>query len=382
MKTSVGLLAGLAICLAAYTLAVGQTSAPATQPAESAVAATVNGHPIMESELEAMVTETIRQRTGGQTLPKDYEDRIRTQLRPKLLDAMISNYLVDQEVQKEGISVTEEELMKDLDQKLQAHLLRTGMSREEFSKQMQERQQQSLDEFMTEQVKNRDYKDRVQQELLLRKRFPEKLAVSDEEISARYERDKDRAWSKPEMVQASHILIKTDSSMSDEQKAEAKAKAEKILKEAKSPDADFAALASKYSDCPSKARGGDLGFFPRKGAMVEPFAKAAFDLKVGEISDVVETQFGYHIIKLTDRKDANVVSQEEATPAIRDELETEKLNEVRGEYIDELKKAAKIEYPEGSTEKPATEQPQMKKAEKQATEKPAADKAATKPADE
>lgn len=89
-------------------------------------------------------------------------------------------------------------------------------------------------------------------------------------------------------VKASHILVKKRS------------EAEKILEELKK-GASFAELAKNHSECPSKKRGGDLGWFGR-GKMVPEFEKAAFSLKKGELSDIVKTQFGYHIIKVTDTK--------------------------------------------------------------------------------
>ena len=89
-------------------------------------------------------------------------------------------------------------------------------------------------------------------------------------------------------VRASHILVKTE------------AEAKDILEELKN-GASFGDLAKDRSLCPSKKRGGDLGFFSR-GKMVREFEKAAFALKKGELSDVVKTQFGYHILKVTDRK--------------------------------------------------------------------------------
>jgi len=107
----------------------------------------------------------------------------------------------------------------------------------------------------------------------------------------------------PEEIAASHILIAyKGAERADKRitrtKDEAKTLAEKVLKEAKQKDADFAKLAKKYSDGPSKAKGGDLGTF-KKGKMAAEFDKAAFKLKVNEISDVVETKFGFHIIKRT-----------------------------------------------------------------------------------
>ena len=89
-------------------------------------------------------------------------------------------------------------------------------------------------------------------------------------------------------VKASHILV------------EKRSEAERILEELKK-GTDFSELAKKYSGCPSKKRGGDLGWFGR-GRMVPEFEKAAFSLKKGELSDIVKTQFGYHIIKVTDTR--------------------------------------------------------------------------------
>jgi parvulin-like peptidyl-prolyl isomerase len=80
--------------------------------------------------------------------------------------------------------------------------------------------------------------------------------------------------------------------------------------------ADFAEMAKKYSDCPSSEKGGDIGFFQRKGSMVEEFAKVAFSMKVGEVSDPIKTQFGYHIIKVTDREEGKDVSYEDVSDMV------------------------------------------------------------------
>ena len=106
---------------------------------------------------------------------------------------------------------------------------------------------------------------------------------------------------KPEQVKASHILVKVDAGADEAKKAEARKKIQEIQQKVKA-GGDFEALATENSDCPSKAKGGDLGFFER-GQMVKPFEEAAFALKPGEVSGIVETQFGYHIIKVQEKKD-------------------------------------------------------------------------------
>ncbi len=128
-------------------------------------------------------------------------------------------------------------------------------------------------------------------------------------------------------------------------KAAAKAKAEELLKQIKDGD-DFAELAKANSGCYSSERGGDLGFFSR-GRMVPAFEEAAFALKVGQVSDIVETQFGYHIIKVTDHRDASVTMFEQAKDDIMKSLTQTRQAELAKEYIESLKAQANIVYPPG-----------------------------------
>lgn len=123
--------------------------------------------------------------------------------------------------------------------------------------------------------------------------------VTEEELMARYEEDKHKYARKPK-IKASHILIKVEENATDDERAAALAKVEALHKEAVG-GADFAELAKANSDCPSAKEGGDLGFFNEK-KMVPAFSEVAFALKTGEISGVVETKFGYHIIKKTDEQ--------------------------------------------------------------------------------
>ncbi len=126
---------------------------------------------------------------------------------------------------------------------------------------------------------------------LLDKEVPaEDIMVTDAEIKAEYEPEKSR--------QAQHILIDTQEDSTEAQKQADRKKIESILKKAKAGE-NFGELAKEYSDCPSSKKGGDLGKFS-KGQMVPEFDNVVFNMEVGEISDVVETQFGYHIIKLND----------------------------------------------------------------------------------
>ena len=139
---------------------------------------------------------------------------------------------------------------------------------------------------------------------LLDKDLASKIVVTPEEVKAFYDGNPD-VFKTPEMVRASHILVKVDKAASDEEKAKALEKIKAIQKRIKSGE-DFAKVAKEVSDSPSKDDGGDLDFF-QKGQMVPPFEKAAFSMKPGETSDIVETEVGYHIIRLTDKKEARTV---------------------------------------------------------------------------
>ena len=140
------------------------------------------------------------------------------------------------------------------------------------------------------------------------------VEVSDGEIAARYAADKQK-YTVPEQRHARHILFQVTDTDSDQVRAEKRKKAEEVLALARKEGADFAALARKYSEGPSQKNGGDLGFFSRR-SMVKPFADAVFAMQPGTVSGVVETPFGYHIIKLEEVRPARVRPLEE----VRDEI--------------------------------------------------------------
>jgi peptidyl-prolyl cis-trans isomerase C len=166
------------------------------------------------------------------------------------------------------------------------------------------------------------------------------IIVSDDEIKKFYDENRLRLAEEPQ-VKASHILIGVDTAATPEVKAKAKEKAEALLKELKAGK-DFAEAAKANSTCPSKEQGGDLGFFG-KGQMVPEFEKAAFALKPGELSEVVETQFGYHIIKLAEKKEAEPPKLEEIKDKIATYLKGQKTQKAVFDYVTKLRKESKVE---------------------------------------
>src|SRR6185436_308148 len=160
---------------------------------------------------------------------------------------------------------------------------------------------------------------------------------SDAEVKEFFDKNPDKF----ERVRASHILIAVPQKADDATVQKARTKAANLLKQARASK-DFAELARKNSDDGSKAKGGDVGYFAR-GTMVPQFTDVAFALKPGDISDVVQTQYGLHIIKVTDRQPPTPQLLAEVGGQIRDFLFQQKKELHAREFIEGLKKKAKIE---------------------------------------
>lgn len=176
-----------------------------------------------------------------------------------------------------------------------------------------------------------DLRKRLIVETYLKKKVEQEAKVSDEEMKKFYEENKDK-FKSGEQVRASHILVKTEQEARD------------VLAQLKK-GAAFEELAKKYSQDNTAAKGGDLGWFS-KGAMVQEFDKAAFGLKEGELSGIVKTQFGFHIIKVTGKRPAGVRSFDEVKDQIKANLLPAKQQEIFQKMREDLKKGAKISIKE------------------------------------
>ena len=163
--------------------------------------------------------------------------------------------------------------------------------------------------------------------------------VTEQEIDTFIEENKE-SMALPERVQASHILFGIGAEADESVKAEKKTQAEEVRQEL-ADGADFAAMATEHSTCPSKNRGGDLGTFGR-GRMVKEFEDAAFSQDVDEIGPVVETKFGYHIIKVVKHDEPGQVPREKVT----EQLVRQKKNKVMSTFVDDLRAKATIKYME------------------------------------
>jgi len=230
-----------------------------------------------------------------------------------VLDQMIDEEIIIQNMKQQGIKVDPEEVQKEYD--IYKESVKDSKEWNEFI------EKNKIDEsFIKQQIETNIYLQRFQEKVI------QDLNISDEALEKYYNEHKEEY--EDIQVQASHILVKTEK------------EAKEILDKIKAGE-DFAELAKEYSQDSSAANGGDLGYF-RKGMMVPEFEEAAFSLSPGEISDPVKTKYGYHIIKVTDRK--------EEQKRFEDVKENVKYTLVQQAISDELQKMkSKIEikkYPE------------------------------------
>ncbi len=195
------------------------------------------------------------------------------------------------------------------------------------------------------------------------------ISIPEEELRKYYTENIAR-YSTPEERRASHILIKADKGASADERAKAKAKAESLLAEAKKSPAAFAELARKHSQDPGSAvNGGDLDYFGR-GAMVKPFEDAAFSLKPGQTSDIVESDFGYHIIMVTGARGGGSKKYEE----VRAEIESEaKKQQAQKRYAEAAEQFTNTVYEQSDSLKPVVDKLKLQLRTATVQRKPAPD---------
>ncbi len=175
---------------------------------------------------------------------------------------------------------------------------------------------------------------------VIQKEIQNKIEISDQQAKDYYDKN-EKSFKNPESVHAAHILIKVDKKFSDKDKEIARKKIEDILKKAQKGE-DFAKLAKQYSEGPSASRGGDLSNVTRN-QMVKEFEDAVFKLNEGEISDVVETQFGFHIIKAYEKKEAGgLVPFDQEKENILNFLKRSETEKRTKTYIEDIARKADI----------------------------------------
>ena len=294
------------------------------EPADGQVAV-VNGVAItraqFDKELSVHLQRVSRQ---GQQLSDEQKEA----LKKDILEGLIEREVLYQESQKAGIKITDQQVDEQM-----AGIKKRFPGEEEFQKAL-----------ASMNLTEAEVRSQIQRGLAIRKLIDQKIAdkvVITDEATSDYYKGNPQLFKQPEQVKASHILIKVEPTADDAAKATARKKIADIQQKLKD-GGDFAELAKQNSEGPSATRGGDLGYF-RRGQMVKPFEDAAFSMKLSEVSGLVETRFGYHLIKVYDKKPEQTTPYEEVKDQIAERLKREKVQKDATLYVENLKKGAKVE---------------------------------------
>jgi len=303
-----------------YAQEPAQPAQPKGEPVDIKVAE-INGEAILMSDL----TRQLRVMLGGNSkLNKaDY-----LKAKDEALESLINQELLYQEGKKEGLE------SKDADVEAEVAKVKKNFPTQEAFDQVLKMQGLTEPKFIVMVKKVMTMRDTIKIKVQ-----PLAKPVTDKETQDYYEANKDK-FSEPEQVKARHILIKSSLNDSEEEKTVAKNKIDSILKEIRD-GGDFAELAKKDSECPSAPQGGDLGFFSR-GQMVKPFEDVAFALQPGQVSDVVETEFGYHIIRVDEKKQGKQLKLEEVQERIKEVLTNEEIDKALAEWLKPIKENSSI----------------------------------------
>lgn len=242
----------------------------------------------------------------------------------RLVDSIIQEELLSQEAKKQSLKIDESELKNNVDQ------WKNSITKDTTAKEYYEKN------GITEEVVTDIFKEQMNISAL-EANYTKNNPVTQAEIDKYYNDHKSEYTNA--QVKASHIIIKTQNDdgteMSQDKVDSAKKQIDEIYAKIKAGE-DFAKLAKQYSQDASKDAGGDLGFFS-KGQMVKEFEEVAFSMKVGEVSEPFKTKYGYHVVKLTDKKE-DTTDPKQVKEFLKGTLQQEKFTK----YVEELKKAAKI----------------------------------------
>lgn len=256
---------------------------------------------------------------NGETITKDdLYDLMYGEVGEPALEQIITDTLLNQEAKEAGITVTDEEVNEAVEERL-ASVRSQFPSEEQFLAYLTQ-------QGVTLEAIQEDLKKRLPTDLKIKKIIEPQIDLSDEKVAEHFKEYKLR-YTEPESIKASHILV------------DSKEKAEGILQELQG-GADFAELAKKHGTDGTSTKGGDLGYFS-KGDMVPEFEEAAFNLKLNELSGVVETQHGFHLIKATDiPKDWTLEDKKEET---KEDLLAKELELKMKTWFEETRAKAEIE---------------------------------------
>ncbi len=280
-------------CLACVLVLAGVASSlPAQAPAGGEKpAATVNGENIVMAEVKAILDQ--------RPSPVPLTEVQQAEMRKAAINMLIDDAIMRQFLRQNAPPANPAEVNKELAE-LNEVLKKQNKTMTQFLKESSQNEQQLRQDIVA----------RVQWKTFLKQRLP------DAYLKKYY--DENKVFFDKVMVQASHIFIRLDDKASAVDRQSAKMKLEVLRQEIVAGKLDFADAARKHSDCPSKEKGGDVGLFPYKFVVMEPFARAAFALKEGQLSDVVFSEAGMHLIKVVKRTEGEPSKFESITEIVRE----------------------------------------------------------------
>ncbi len=255
-------------------------------------------------------------------------------LQQNIVDSIAVLKLLDQYGAKNGFAVTDAEMAVEYD-----NLVKSYASPEAFEQDLIDRK---IDRpFLDEQIKSQLLRDKVYAKVT------EKTVVSDAETQKYYEDNRETLFKVPDQVKVSHILIKfnvaTGETVTEAVKAEAKKRIDDVASQLEN-GADFTEMVTKYSeDTASVPAGGDIGYISA-GQTVPEFEAAAFALEVGKLSEVVETTYGYHILKVSEKKESYIQTFDEVKDTVKSYLLSNKQMEEWQNFVYSLVDASKVVY--------------------------------------
>jgi peptidyl-prolyl cis-trans isomerase C len=287
------------------------------------MAASVDGKVLKKAELEQSVNDRFNFYKGK--VPADKQQELKDTIRKQLVELFVTRTILSNEIEKRKITASSEEVKKAIDN------IKASLPPEK-----------KIDDFFKEnRITQDDIILAVKVDKFRRMEISKSIKPSEKEITAFYNENRDKLFNQPESVHVRHILVAVGKDDTDKVKAEKKEKIENVRKQLVG-GGNFAELARKYSDCPSKEAGGDLSFI-KKGQMVKDFETAAFSQEKNAIGPVVKTEYGYHIIQVLDKKPAKKVALSEVKGKITQFLEQKKTTEAFNEVLKKLRANAKVE---------------------------------------
>ncbi|MBF8250451.1 MAG: PpiC-type peptidyl-prolyl cis-trans isomerase [Deltaproteobacteria bacterium] len=291
------------------------------------VMAVVNGKVITLSELMEREAPLVKQ--AAETFSGAERDKRLAEIRKKVSDSLIEDLLLEQEAEKLGLKVSE----RDIDDAIEDVKKQNSLDDEGLKVALKK-------EGLTYEGYRAQIKKQIEKSRVIGQQVRSKVSVSEKDLADYYEKNH-RMFLKDEEVKISHILFVVPEMASGAAIEGIKKEAMDVLDMARSGK-DFQELAKKNSEDSSAQEGGSLGFFKR-GQILPAFEEAAFSLKKGEISDLVRTTYGFHIIRVDDVKEALLEPFESVKEKIRSTVTSEMLEQRYKEWMDELKKSAIIE---------------------------------------